>query len=63
MYKKNEARGFQLQEQQNLTRAGWLVWLLCLALSTSGSLAFLSWAKAGFEWQMPSLSSLFPRNN
>ena len=57
MYKQNQLKGVQLQKNDSLTGAGWLVWLLCLALSLGGTLAFFAWAKGDLNWNVPSVNS------
>lgn len=59
MLKQNELKGLRLQENDNLTSAGWFVWLLCLAISIGGSMAFFAWAKGDLNLTAPKLESLF----
>lgn len=64
MPKENQLKGgFRLQENDSLTSVGWLVWLLCLALSIGGSLTFLAWAKGDLEINVPGRDTLFNENS
>lgn len=59
MLKQNELKGLRLQENDNLTGAGWFVWLLCLAISVGGVMTFFAWAKGDLNLKAPEVESLF----
>ena len=63
MLKQNELKGLRLQENDNLTSAGWVVWLLCLAISVGGSMVFFAWAKGDLNLKAPEVESLFKSDN
>ncbi|NEQ55065.1 MAG: hypothetical protein F6K11_33900 [Leptolyngbya sp. SIO3F4] len=63
MLKQNEVKSLQLQENDNLTSTGWFVWLLCLAISLGGSMAFFAWAKGDLNLKLPSVESLSAGDN
>lgn len=63
MLKQNQAKGLQLQENDNLTGTGWFVWLLCLAISLGGTMAFFAWAKGDLNFEKPSVGSVFTNDN
>lgn len=59
MSKGNKSSGLQLQKGEQLTSTGWLVWLLCLVIAAGGTMTFLAWANADFDWQPPRIDALF----